>query len=183
MLQVFIRNCQWIPAFLQHRDTDLVELKRRKNYKLKRINQEFSRTRTRAHPAIYTFCFHNLHHFSLNIIYYSNIQHIYNTFFWELLRNRGKGSKNIDCSIRKIGLSYTKLGANSRILWAQYKKVVDFMRNLRLFLRITPWFLYRNRIEKQTSCEGCESKKCKFPDMRARTRALSQFSTAPLLAK
>ncbi len=45
------------------------------------MNQEFSRTRTRAHPAIYTFCFHNLHHFPLNIIYYSNIQHIYNIYF------------------------------------------------------------------------------------------------------
>ena len=46
-----------------------------------------------------------------------------------------------------------------------------FARKCPTFFVVTPWYLYRNYDFLLLLCEGCESKKCKIPDMRAHAHA------------
>ena len=46
-----------------------------------------------------------------------------------------------------------------------------FARKCPTFFVVTPWYLSRNYDFLLLLCEGCESKKCKIPDMRAHAHA------------
>ena len=46
-----------------------------------------------------------------------------------------------------------------------------FARRCPSFFVVTPWYLSRNYDFLLLLCEGCESKKCKIPDMRAHAHA------------